>query len=120
MEQNDDELERALAGISGDMNTERSSERREESRAEADTAPRATGHGNLNSVRKSVLVDLQPLASHIKLPNNKKFDLLMQIYDATKDQKLIELAYQAGRGIENESERADALLRIIKEIDSLG
>ncbi|MCL2094652.1 hypothetical protein FWH13_00850 [Candidatus Saccharibacteria bacterium] len=121
----DEELERALAGISGDLNSqpaESEPERRERPAPAAAPArgPAPTSDGNLKSVRNSVLVDLQPLATQINLPNTKKFELLMQIYDATKDTKLIELAYQAGRSIDNESERADALLRVIREIDALG
>jgi hypothetical protein len=120
MEQNDEELERALAGISGDLDAQPQPEPREERRAEAPRPAAAVGHGNLKDVRKSILVDLQPIATSIKLPNGKKFELLMQIYDTTKDQKLIELAYQTARALDNESERADALLRVIREIDAIG
>ncbi len=133
MDRNDEELERALAGISGDLDAQPREEQggqaeqpasqpQAEAPAEQPTASPNQGSsasGNLQEVRNSVLVDLQPLATQINLPNNKKFELLMQIYEATRDQKLIELAYQAGRAIENEGERADALLRVIKEIDSL-
>ncbi|MDR0979852.1 MAG: hypothetical protein LBM12_01705 [Candidatus Nomurabacteria bacterium] len=134
MDNEDAELERALAGIAGGNTTADEEDFKDEKPETAEeqpvetpapvveeqekvsfTAPAPTG--DLARVKDSVLADLRPIIGSVKLPADEKFDLTMRVYDVTKDGGMLEVAYEATKGINDDGKKADALLRVINEID---
>ncbi|MCL2038544.1 hypothetical protein FWG86_01400 [Candidatus Saccharibacteria bacterium] len=128
MDNEEAELERALAGIAnGDMSDD--DELHEEKHEEAPLPkPKAeekhethiavaAPSGDLSRVKNEVLADLRPIIGSVKLPADEKFDLTMRVYDVTKDGGMLEVAYEATKGINDDSRKADSLLRVINEID---
>lgn len=71
----------------------------------------------LESLKKEALEELRPLVTKLDLPAKEKFDTLLLIIRSTDDQTLLEPAHDAAKAIEDETERAEALLDIVKEID---
>jgi hypothetical protein len=124
------ELERALAGIAnaGMSDDEQNEEQHEEAPApepphkEAPKAmpvatPMTALSGDLSRVKNDVLADLRPIIGSVKLPAEEKFELTMRVYDVTKDGGMLEVAYEATKGITDDGKKADSLLRVINEID---
>jgi hypothetical protein len=84
--------------------------------AQAPAAPA----GSLKSIKNNVLSDLKPLVGKVKLPAEERFELLMQIFEVTKDTDLIEQSYAAAKEIADDTLKAESLLRVIREIDNIG
>ncbi|MCL2001819.1 hypothetical protein FWG76_00230 [Candidatus Saccharibacteria bacterium] len=133
MDNEEAELERALAGIANggmsmdDDDFQEEGEKHEEPKAEVE-APKneekqkmeikaPAPSGDLNRVKNDVLADLRPIIGSVKLPADEKFELTMRVYDVTKDGGMLEVAYEATKGIADDSKKADSLLRVINEID---
>lgn len=71
----------------------------------------------LDAIKKEALEELRPLVTKLKLPAKEKFDTMLLIIRSTDDQELLGPAHEAAKTIEDETERAQALLDIVKEID---
>lgn len=133
MDNEEAELERALAGIAnGGMSMDEEDEpmpAKEEKHEAPVAAPvKAEEHhetkiavsaptGDLTKVKNDVLADLRPIIGSVNLPAGEKFDLTMRVYDVTNDSGMLEVAYQATKNITDDSKKADSLLRVINEID---
>lgn len=79
-------------------------------------APKATA-GDLDGLKASALEELRPLVGKLKLPAKERFDTLLLIIRSTDDQSLLGQAHDAAKDIEDDTQRAEALLDVIKEID---
>lgn len=77
----------------------------------------STPSDDLEKIKSSALDELRPLVGKLSLSNEEKFDTLLLIIRSTDDQSLLQEAYDAAKGITDESKRAQALLDIIKEVD---
>ena len=134
MDNEEAELERALAGIAnGGMPMDEEDEPQEEKheephmeepqveeeKHEIKVSTPAPNHysGDLSRVKNDVLADLRPIIGSVKLPAEEKFDLTMRVYDVTRDGGMLEVAYEATKGINDDGKKADSLLRVINEID---
>jgi len=86
------------------------------------TGPTQANYGDpdLDRVKSNALSDLRPIIEKIDLPASKKFMIYKEIIDATSDKACIEPAYNAAKSIEDEKERAEALLFIVETINKLG
>ena len=86
------------------------------------TAPLQASYGDpdLDRVKTNALSDLRPIIEKIDLPAGKKFLVYKEIIESTSDKACIEPAYNAAKGIEDEKERAEALLYIVESINKLG
>jgi hypothetical protein len=132
----DQELAKVLAGVSRDADNLNFEETpissmpvpnpvADEPEAEApkDEAPivgyNSPANDNLDSIKKSALVELRPLVDKLDLLPEEKFDIYLLMLRSTDDKSLIAPAHETARGIADESKRAQALLDIIKEIDYL-
>jgi hypothetical protein len=73
----------------------------------------------LNNVRSRALQDIKPLLDKLDVPADEKFDIYIEVLRASNDQSLIEPAYNITPDISDDTRRADDLLTIIREIDSL-
>lgn len=71
----------------------------------------------LEALKKEALEELRPLAARLDLPAKEKFDTMLLIIRSTDDQDLLTAAHEAAKAIEDDMERAEALLDIVKEID---
>jgi len=84
----------------------------------ADATP-SQGNDDLESIKKEALLELRPLVDKLDLSPEEKFDIYLLLLRSTDDKTLIAPAYEAARGIADETRRAQTLLDIIKEIDYL-
>lgn len=74
---------------------------------------------DLESIKSSALNELRPLVDKLNLSPEEKFDTYLLILRSTDDSTLVGPAFEAARGIADESVKAQALLDIVKEIDYL-
>ncbi len=70
-------------------------------------------------VKKAALRDLVPLLDRISMNSSEKFNIYRDIFDDLKDYTVLDPAYHAAREIPDETERANALLYLIKAIDKM-
>lgn len=75
--------------------------------------------GNLESIKTSAINELRPLVDKLNLSPEEKFDTYLLIIRSTDDASLVGPAFEAARGILDETAKAQALLDIVKEIDYL-
>lgn len=82
--------------------------------------PEAAPAGNteLSSVKQSMIQDLIPLMDKVSLDADKKFDLYKEVIDSTHDKTMVPAAYEAAKGIADDTAKAEALLYLINESDS--
>lgn len=73
----------------------------------------------LEAIKNDALKELRPLVDKLNLSAEEKFDTYLLLIRSTDDTTLISPAFTAARGITDESEKAQALLDIVKEIDYL-
>lgn len=84
------------------------------------TMPAAPAMGSgLESIKSDALNELRPLVDKLNVSNEEKFDTYLLLLRSTDDPTLVGPAFEAARGISDESEKAQALLDIVKEIDYL-
>lgn len=74
---------------------------------------------NIREVKTAALRDLAPLISKMSLSNSQKFKIYRDMFENLRDYTVIEPAYQAAKNIEDENERAEALLYLIESIDNM-
>lgn len=74
---------------------------------------------DLESVKSAALSELRPLMDKLDTSPEEKFSTYLLLLRSTDDKDLITPAHEAAKNIADESERAKALLDIIKEIDYL-
>lgn len=133
----DQELAKALAGISGDEPAASTaaatdptpvtppSTPEQATPAESPSEPVSTPTSapapseDLEGIKKNALTELRPLIDKVDLPAEEKFDTYLMLIRSTDDQALIAPAHAAAQAIADETRRAEALLDIIKEIDYL-
>ena len=81
-----------------------------------DTAPEPA---STSEVKKAALRDLIPLIGKININKTQKFNIYKDIFEELKDYSVLEPAYQAARELEDETERAEALLYLVEAIDKM-
>ena len=78
------------------------------------------GDPDLDRVKSMALSDLRPIIESVDIEPAKKFKIYKEIIDMTVDKARIEPAYNAAKGIEDQKEKAEALLFVVDTIDKLG
>ncbi len=71
----------------------------------------------LLDIKHNALTALSPLVSHIEQTPTEKFRTLMMMIQGADDKSLIKPAYEAAKAIQDDKERAQALLDIVNEIN---
>ena len=71
----------------------------------------------LIDIKQKALSELIPLIDKLDQPPVEKFRTIMMMIQASDDQRLVEKAYESAHSIENEEDRAQALLDIVNEIN---
>lgn len=73
----------------------------------------------LENIKERALQELRPLMEAIDIPSTEKYETYLMMLRASDDQSLIEPTFKAARMIEDDKQRAKALLDIIHEINYL-
>jgi hypothetical protein len=71
----------------------------------------------LIDIKQKALGQLNPLMEHLDQTPEEKFRTTMMMIQASDDQKLVPIAYEAAQSIKDEKARAQALLDIVNEIN---
>jgi hypothetical protein len=71
----------------------------------------------LIDIKQKALSELIPLIDKLDQPPLEKFRTIMMMIQASDDQRLVEKAYESAHAIEDETDRAQALLDIVNEIN---
>ncbi len=87
---------------------------------EAPVGKAVYGDPDLDRVKTMALSDLRPIIESVDIEPAKKFKIYKEIIDMTEDKACIEPAYNAAKMIEDQKEKAEALLFIVETIDRLG
>ncbi len=72
---------------------------------------------DLIDLKQEALTKLSPLVGHLDQSSDEKFRTLMMMIQASDDQSLVKQAYDTALKIDDEKERAQALLDIVNEIN---
>ena len=72
---------------------------------------------DLVGIRQHALNELTPLVDKLDLGPEDRFRALMMMIQANDNKDLLEAAYQAAHGIEDEKVKAQALLDVVNEIN---
>lgn len=78
----------------------------------------ASGPANdLLDIKQQALQQLSPLVDHLDQTPEEKFRTTMMMIQASDDQSLVGVAYEAAKQINDEKTKAQALLDIVNEIN---
>ena len=70
-------------------------------------------------IKEAALRDLVPLFDHIDMSPSQKFNICRNIFEDLRDYTVLEQAYRVASEIPDDSERAEALLYLVKAIDKM-
>ena len=85
--------------------------------AASDDAMGSAPSDDLMSIKTQALQQLTPLVGHLDQTPEEKFRTTMMMIQASDDQSLVKVAYEAARDIADEKAKAQALLDIVNEIN---
>ncbi len=91
-------------------------EEKKEPKPEAPKPDKALG---IKQVKDYALRDLLPLLDNLKITPSQKFNLCRNAFENLKDYSALEPAYRAAKAIQDESDRAEALLYLVESIDKI-
>jgi hypothetical protein len=72
---------------------------------------------DLADIKQQALNQLSPLVGHLEQTPEEKFRTTMMMIQASDDQSLVKVAYEAAQQITDEKAKAQALLDIVNEIN---
>ena len=72
---------------------------------------------DLLDIKQQALQQLTPLVDHLDQTPEEKFRTTMMMIQASDDQSLVKIAYEAAKSIGDEKAKAQALLDIVNEIN---
>ena len=79
----------------------------------------APGDISIHQVKEAALRDLVPLLGHLDMDPIQKFNMYRNIFEDLRDYTVLESAYRAAAEIQDEGERAQALLYLVEAIDRM-
>lgn len=79
------------------------------------SAPAASN--DLLEIKQQALQSLSPLVGHLDQTPEEKFRTTMMLIQASDNQEMIRVAYEAAQAIEDEKVKAQALLDVVNEIN---
>ena len=82
-------------------------------------ATSTTGDAALDAVKTNALQDLKPLVDKLDVTAEEKFVIYQLIFKTADDPSVVEPAYNVAKQITDETKRANALLEVIKEVNSI-
>ncbi|MDQ3065240.1 MAG: hypothetical protein M3Q36_03135 [bacterium] len=72
---------------------------------------------DLSAIKQQALQQLTPIVNQLDQSPEERFHTTMMLVQATDDQSLVRVAYEAAQNITDEKTRAQALLDIVNEIN---
>lgn len=82
-------------------------------------APEIHGEtSDLGMVRETALKELVPIIDKAGLSADRQFGIIAAVIESSHDKSFIPKALEAARGIADEKQRAEALLKLVSMIDS--
>ena len=82
------------------------------------STPAPSSNANdLLDIKQEALKQLSPLVGHLDQTPEEKFRTTMMMIQASDDQSLVQVAYEAAQAIGDEKAKAQALLDIVNEIN---
>ena len=94
-----------------------SSHHDEQAAAPVVSQPKTDNAEDLLRIKQEAMNALSPLIDHLDQSPSDKFRTTMMMIQAADNDKLIPVAYEAAKAIEDEKERAQALLDVVNEIN---
>lgn len=92
----------------------------EDASASSNTFDEVAGDGSdLDDIKSAALKELAPIVEKLDQPPEEKFNTMVMLIQSSDDENLIRPAFDAAKGIEDESKRAQALLDIVNEVNYL-
>lgn len=85
--------------------------------AEPATVPSHSANDDLIDLKQKALQQLSPLVDHLDQNPEEKFRTTMMLIQASDNQALLKVAYEAAQQIADEKTRAQALLDVVNEIN---
>lgn len=85
--------------------------------ADPTTVPAHSADDDLLEMKQKALQQLTPLVGHLDQSPEEKFRTTMMMIQASDDQALLKVAYEAAQAITDEKARAQALLDVVNEIN---
>lgn len=79
--------------------------------------PKPAGNDDLLQIKQEAMHQLSPILDHLDQSPEDKFRTTMMMIQASDNDKLIPVAYEAAKAISDEKARAQALLDIVNEIN---
>jgi hypothetical protein len=79
----------------------------------------STTHDDLDMIKQVALQELAPIANELDQAPKERFETLLQLIQATDNIDLIGPALEAAKSIENNKDRAAALLDVVNEVNYL-
>ena len=73
--------------------------------------------GDLKSVKEAMMRDLFPLMDKVDVKPEQKYEIYKEMIEITNDKSMIAAAYEAAKGLADETARAEALLYLIEAVD---
>ncbi len=83
----------------------------------SDEPAKSSQSDDLSAIKKDAVAELSPLVGHLEQDPIEKFRTLMLLIQSTDDQSLLKEALDVAKLIEEDKEKAKALLAVINEID---
>ena len=83
----------------------------------AESATAGGDSGDLLDIKTQALQQLSPLVGHLDQSPEEKFRTTMMMIQASDNQSLVKVAYEAAQQITDEKTKAQALLDIVNEIN---
>lgn len=77
--------------------------------------PETAASSELSEIKKNMIQDLIPLMDHVSIDADRKFGFYKEAITSTHDKTMVPAAYEAVKGIEDDTKKAEALLYLIDE-----
>lgn len=74
---------------------------------------------SMHQVKEAALRDLVPLLDNLNMSPTQKFNIYRNVFEELRDYTVLERVYRAASEIENDTERAEALLYLVESIDKM-
>ena len=72
---------------------------------------------DVQQIKVAALRDLVPLIDRLNMTPSQRFNICHDVFESLKDNSIAEQAYRAASAIPDDTERAEALLRLVETID---
>lgn len=94
-------------------------ETKSEDEPKPSTRTAASNPEGLDDIKQQAIKELEPLLDKLDLTPEKRFEIILQVIRVTDNEELVQEAFAAAKEIEDEAQRAEAMVDIINEVNYL-